>query len=103
MYKTNAVTIWIMDVHFAIAPTLISRFEINDDTCSLQFFMERIHILDPKKDYAARYSITRKRGNMHLNVVTLQVHVTGIGTTKRSIGKSLPKTEPVTVKLFRRG
>ena len=103
MHKTNAVTIWIMDVHFAIAPALISRFEINDDTSGLQFFMERIHIFDPKKDYSARHPITRKRGNMHLNVVTRQAHVTGIGTTKRSIGKSLPKTETVTVKLFRRG
>jgi hypothetical protein len=60
MHKTNAVTIWIMDVHFAIAPALISWFEINDDTCDLQFFMERIHVFDSKKDYSARHSITRK-------------------------------------------
>jgi succinylglutamate desuccinylase len=39
MDKTNAVTIWIMDVHFAIAPALFSRFEINDDTFGNQFFM----------------------------------------------------------------
>src|SRR4030095_5896380 len=65
MDKTNAVTIWIMDVHFAIAPALISRFHINDDASGLQFFIERIHIFDPKKDYSARHSITSKRGNMH--------------------------------------
>ena len=46
MYKTNAVPIWIMDVHFAIAPALIGRLEVNDDTHGLQFFMEHIHIFD---------------------------------------------------------
>jgi hypothetical protein len=40
---------------------------------------------------------------MHLNVVTRQAHVTWIGATKWPIGKSLPKTETITVKLFRRG
>jgi len=102
MHKTNAVTIRIMDVHFAIAPALISRFEIDDHTCGLKFFMERIHIFDPKKDYPACHSITRKRRDMHLNVVTREAHVTGIGATKWSIGKSLAETETVTVKLFRR-
>src|SRR6478672_10081033 len=69
MHKTNAVTVWIMDVHLAIAPTLISRFEINDNTCGLQFFVELIHIFDPEKDYSASDSITRKRGSMQFNVV----------------------------------
>src|ERR1041384_7078873 len=103
MHKTNAVAIWIMYVHFAIAPALIRRFQINDNTCGLQFFMERINIFDANKDYSARHSVTRKRGNMDLNIVTRQAHVTGISTTKRSIGKSLPKTETVTVKFFRCG
>src|SRR5215471_7941197 len=103
MDKTNAVTVWIMDVHFAIAPALISRFQINGDFAGLQFFMERIHIFDPQKDHSARHSITRKRGNVQLNIVTRQAHVTRIGTTKRSIGKSLSKTETVTVKLCRCG
>ena len=103
MHETNAVTIGIMDVHFAIAPALISRFEINDNTGGLQFFMERVQIVDPKKDYSARHSIARKRGNMYLNVVARQTHVTWIGATKRSIGKHLPKTETITVKLFGRG
>ena len=39
MNKTKAVTIRIVDVHFAIAPALVSRFQINDDTFGLQFFM----------------------------------------------------------------
>jgi len=76
---------------------------LNDNTCGVQFFMELINIFDANKDYSARHSITRKRGNMDLNIVTRQAHVTGISTTKRSIGKSLPKTETVTVKFFRRG
>ena len=36
MHKPNAVAIGIMDVHFAIAPTLISRLEIKIAGSSLQ-------------------------------------------------------------------
>jgi hypothetical protein len=102
MHKTKAIAIRIIDVHFAIAPTLISRFQINDDTCGLQFPMERIHIFDAKKDYATRHSITGKRGNMHLNVVPRQAHVTRISAAKRSIREGLPEAKALTVKLFRR-
>jgi hypothetical protein len=103
MDKTNAVVIWIMNVHFAIAPALIRRFQIDNDIFGLQLFVELINILDPDKDDAPSHSITGKRGKMEFDVVTRQAHVTRISAAKRSIRKSLPKSETSTIKLFRRG
>src|SRR6476659_8960063 len=103
MDKTNAVVIWIMDVHFAIAPALIRRFHIKKDTFGLQFFVELINILDPDKDNAPSHSITGKRGKMQFDVVARQAHVTRLSAAKRSIRKSLPKSENSTIKRFRRG
>src|SRR5262252_5862573 len=103
MDKTNAVIVRIMDVHFAIAPALVGRFEINEQTLRLQFLMKFIDVLNPNKDDPARHAIAGKRGNVQFNLVTLQSHIARIGATERSISKSLRKTETVTVKLFRRG
>jgi hypothetical protein len=64
MDKTDAVIVWIVDVHFTIAPALIGGFQVDDDTPALQFSMKLIYIFDANKNHSTRYSITRKRGNM---------------------------------------
>ena len=103
MDKTNAVVVWIMNVHFAIAPALIRWFEINSDTLRLQLLVEFINILHPDKDHAAGYAVTGKRGKVEFDVVTRHAHVARVCAPKWSIRKGLFKTKTLTVKLFRRG
>jgi len=104
MDKANAVTVWIMDVHFAVAPGLIGRFQIDDDALCLQFLMEFIHILNSNKNHAARYSITRKRGNVQLNIVTRQTHVARIRLfVVKSISELPGETQMFAIELLRCG
>src|ERR1043166_1567054 len=104
MAKTNAVIVRIMDVHFAIAPALISRFEINRDTFGFQFFMELVHIFDANKDHSAGHSIARKRGNMQLNIVARQSHVARIRSLfVESISKLSGESQTIAIELLGSG
>ena len=104
MDKTNAVIVWIMDVHFAIAPALISRFEINRDTFGFQLFMEFVHIFDTNKDHSAGHSIARKGGDMQLDIVTRQSHVARIWLSfVKSISKQPRESQTIAIELLRSG
>ena len=70
MHKSNAVIVWIADIHFAIAPALIGRFEIDRDTFFSEFFKKLIDIPHHQKDHTSGNAITRERRNVQPNVIT---------------------------------